>query len=405
MKKLLVSFVLVVLFCLSSSAQGLYKVTFSYYDNPIVYDGLLAWYGPAQPSFMRIRFYEPNLRGYVLVEQSVTFIAAPGGYILAGTNPRFLTPVPQGVGYNADSFLFTRCPNGYFPCVAAADPAKGQIGPVGQFGPLTPLEATNVLPAFGFPIANTTYTAPRSITMHLVVVADTDDPDIGRGDSVDAQGIKREFEIAANAIGIRFNHLIISGSSFSRNAVVNTLNGLDPGSNDIVVFAYTGHGFRYDDDDSDPYPRFYLGKNRQSPDGNNLQASEVFNALKRKGARLNITIVDACNSKVGTRKPRYESGVALKASDAGINGRAVATLFLNSRGNIIVASSSEGEKSRTNSEKGGYFIHSFLEAFKYQTSLVNSSTPSWRTIFSNSKNDAYTASDGNQTAIYYLDEK
>jgi hypothetical protein len=241
--------------------------------------------------------------------------------------------------------------------------------------------------------------------MHLVVVADTDDPDIGRGDSVDAQGIKREFETAANAIGVRFNYTLISGSSFNRGAVVNTLNGLSPGSNDIIVFAYTGHGFRYDDDDTDPYPRFYLGRNRQSPDGNSLQASEVFNALKRKTARLNITIIDACNSEVGTRKPRYETGVALKVSDAGINGKAVATLFLNSRGNIIVAAASKGEKSRTNAETGGYFVHSFLEAFKYQTSLVNSSSPSWRTIISNSKSDAYSASGGSQTAISYVEEK
>jgi len=237
--------------------------------------------------------------------------------------------------------------------------------------------------------------------MHLIVVADTAVSDIGSYDQIDAESIVREFRVAANEIGIRFSPTIVSGGSFSQSVVLSTLNGIMPSSNDIVIFAYSGHGFRLDGD-NDPYPRLNFARDRRDPSGNNLSASEVFNILKRKGARLNITLVDACNDSLDKTKFGYQTGYSLKDSASGISGGAVAKLFLSTRGNIIVAAATKGELAGTDN-KGGYFTRSFLDAFRAETSLAYTSTPSWPSIITNTSNAASSISKRRQNVIYHIE--
>jgi hypothetical protein len=131
--------------------------------------------------------------------------------------------------------------------------------------------------------------------------------------------------------------------------------------------------------------------------------SEVFRILKAKGARLNITLVDACNSNLGENKLRYESEPSLKFAPSAISGRATAALFLRVHANIIMAAASKGEKAGTDAEGGAYFIRSFLEAFRTATSVMNGSDPSWQTIISNARDNAYRLSRGKQTAVSYVE--
>ncbi len=413
MKRLLVSLLIVVLLGGNAAAQGLYKLQF-YDTRGVVYDGLLVWYGPVQPSFVRIRYVDPVSRSSLLVEQQITFVPSPAGFVLRGSNPRFLTPQPTGHAYAPDSFVFAPCFNGFFPCVTAVDEVNQLASPVNEFRLLMPNETATFLQIFSFSTENPSYTSPwttpwpapqptppaatRAATMHLIVVADTEAPDIGRGNEIDAKGLTREFEIAANQSGIAFSPTIIQGSAFSKISVLATLNSLNPGPNDVVVFAFTGHGFRLASD-TDPYPRLDLSRNRQDPAANNLAASEVFQILKGKGARLTITLVDACNSHLSEDKLRRASRPSPKFSPFGISSSAAAALFLDVRANIIVAAASNGERAETDAEKGAYFIRSFLDAFRSETALGNGSKPNWQTIISKARDSAVRLSRGKQTAI------
>ncbi|HSS19602.1 MAG TPA: caspase family protein [Pyrinomonadaceae bacterium] len=394
MKKIALSAVFLVLFSLGIKAQGLYKV--AYQAGPIRYDAILVWYGSGQP-FMRIAFYHPDLQKMVLAQQNVAYLGNAFSGTLIGSNPGFLTPMPAGYHYEADNFVFQRQQNGFFACTGMV--SENLIYPVLEFRPLLQYEVTSaLLQAYGFAAPTAASTSnPSRVTMYLIVVANLDDRDIGA--DIDVAGIVREFRFAANEIGITFNPTTITGDSFSRTNVVNTLNYLKPGSNDIVVFVYSGHGFRYDDD-TDSWPRMAMTRNRQSVDGNSMSEAEIYDALKRKGARLNITLVDACNSRIGRLKPHYDAGVVLRPSDAGISRQAVQTLFLEARGNILMAAAQEGENALANKETGGFFIHSFLDALMYETSIANSGTPSWKTMISNAIEYTSQQTNGRQTAIY-----
>ena len=97
----------------------------------------------------------------------------------------------------------------------------------------------------------------KSSTLHLVLIANTHDPTIGTGCASDETNLKNEFQQVADALGISFKQYIIDGSSFSKENVVTTLNSIDPGNNDIVLFVYRGHGFRWKDQTND-WPRMDL---------------------------------------------------------------------------------------------------------------------------------------------------
>jgi hypothetical protein len=399
MRKLALSIIFVVLFCISSHAQGLYKVV--YHADDTRYDAILVWYGVGQP-YMRIRFYQPTAKKIVLAQQNVSY--NPTGFgtgQLVGNNPIFLTPMPPEYHYYSDNFVFKLLPNGFWACTDLISDNK--IYPVLEFRPMMPYEVTNaLLTDYGFSNQSTTAatTSTSNVTMHLIVVANLDDRSIGA--DVDMEGLEREFRAAADAVGIRFSLTRVTGDYFNRTSVLATIDALKPGSNDVVVFVYTGHGFRYDDD-TESWPRMALTRNRQTVEGNSVSEGEVYNKLKAKGARLNITIVDSCNSKIGMDKPTYGEGVIMKPSDAGISRKGVETLFLKTRGNVLMAAANKGEKALANKQIGGFFIHSFLNAFMYETSIANTSTPGWESMVKSAQSYTYTKTKGQQNAIYYTD--
>ena len=405
MKKFFVTSFLVLLFCLSAYSQGLYYIKYKVPSDTVTYEALLGWYG-GQDSFMRIRYVVPNTNTSVIVQQRISFINLdPNSYTLFGDNPFFVTTAPAGHSYNSDNLIFERMNSGYFACTKTYDRTSKLLGGVLEFRGLSANEIGTFLPYFGFQIPNNTSyqnSSNSNITMNLIVVADIEDSGIGA--DVDATAVKREFEIAANTLGLKTNFITLTNSLFNKDSVVNTINNLKLSPNDIVIFVYSGHGFRYGDD-TDAFPRFYLVRNRQNPDTNNLQAAQVYNMLKSKGAGLNITIVDSCNTEIRSTKPSYDPGVSLKNADGGVSKAALTKLFLNTKGNIIVAAASKGETSVGNSNQGGVFIRSLMNSFRSETSLINSATPTWTNIITKAREQAYLTPrpNGKQTAVYYIE--
>ena len=67
--------------------------------------------------------------------------------------------------------------------------------------------------------------------------------------------------------------------------------------NDIVMFYYSGHGFRYPNDASD-YPRMWLKTGSdENVETNNLRIEEdVYDHIIKMGAGVNIVLSDCCNT-------------------------------------------------------------------------------------------------------------
>ena len=137
--------------------------------------------------------------------------------------------------------------------------------------------------------------------LHLILVANTNDVKIGFSCKADRYNLVNQFKQMATAMKIGYKDYIVEGDNFSKSNVLSTINSVYPGKNDIVIFFYRGHGFRWENQ-YDQWPRLALnsyGGNVTANNSNSLGLQEIKDMLDRKGARLNITLGDCCNNVAG----------------------------------------------------------------------------------------------------------
>lgn len=220
----------------------------------------------------------------------------------------------------------------------------------------------------------------RFTTLHLIVVANTKITDIGAGCRVDEKNVVAEFESITKTMGITLKTYLINGDDFNKTKTQSTLDRLSPKPNDIVVYIYRGHGFRWSDQ-SEPWPQMDLrngnyGKVSQST---SLGLTQAFNTIRNKNARLNIVLADCCNNDIGINR-RTETPLDDLESKGYYDAEKLKKLFLESRGNIISCAASPGEYSWVNTSKGGFYTLSFIESLRAEVSSKNKSEASWESV-------------------------
>jgi hypothetical protein len=222
------------------------------------------------------------------------------------------------------------------------------------------------------------------VTMHLIIAANTAISDIGPSCEQDKKRMVDEMNSVADALGIPMKQYIIDGKNLTKENVSSTLNGLRPGSNDIVIFFYSGHGFRWSNQ-TDPYSNmdFRYNPYTEISTGTCMTVSDVQNIITSKGARLNISLADCCNSDIGVNARSSEKFLTSR-SNPNYDEKKLAKLFLNAKGNIISCAASPGEVSWCNESDGGFFMFSFFQAFHEEVGYL-SDEASWDDIMNNTK--------------------
>ncbi|MEP6676941.1 MAG: caspase family protein [Ferruginibacter sp.] len=232
--------------------------------------------------------------------------------------------------------------------------------------------------------ANVNTVAPvTNAKIHLIMVANTMINDIGVSCKVDEERVMNEFEIFAKELDMSLDKKVIDGNVFSRPAVDAALNDLNPSPNDIVVFIYSGHGFRWADQ-TNQYPSISLkySSYEQVAQSNSYLLEDIYNKIISKGARLNIVLGDCCNSQIGISSRGGDFALSSRTGNNG-NSNKLRQLFLSKKGNMIIAAASPNETSCGNSRDGGYLISSFFQAIGKETSYLNNDTPDWDHVIAN----------------------
>ena len=100
--------------------------------------------------------------------------------------------------------------------------------------------------------------------------------------------LNSEFGGIAKVLGMRYDFNVIRGNSYSKENVSKLIHEFKPNSDDVVIFVYTGHGFRFDDQ-QDYYPNMDLcPTSYDDPTKNYMAVSDVYRELVAKGARLSL---------------------------------------------------------------------------------------------------------------------
>lgn len=212
-------------------------------------------------------------------------------------------------------------------------------------------------------------TPASAATLHAIFVIDTDDKSIGGMVARDLGIVGDEVQRIAQATGLTLADRVYKGRDFTIDNVKNAVNSVAPGPDDVVFFYYSGHGFRTPPKKSD-WPYFFFHSERT------IDFGWVADTLRNKGARLAISLVDACNNVVNVQVREEQKGIPATASKAAAGYK---ELFLGYKGFVTAASSIPGETS-TATGSGSLFTLSFLKALR---SEIAQARPGWKSLMEN----------------------
>ncbi len=232
-------------------------------------------------------------------------------------------------------------------------------------------------------------------TIHLIVTANTEVSDIGQACLVDLNRVKSEFSGVAKALRMSLKTHVIAGENYSKETVSKTVEEVLPDKDDVVVFVYSGHGFRFKDQ-KDYYPCLDLSSSAYDKATENyVMLSDVFKAISEKGARLNIVLSDCCNSEVDQTLPLLKTNSLFSRANTNFDLEKLKFLFQQSGGNVIATAASPGEVSWCGSN-GGFFMLSLIESLRNQISAVSGGKPSWDSLIQNAIEAAALKSSSNK---------
>lgn len=402
---------------MSLHSQSLYEIKFTDKQKN-QYKGFLVFFNESN-AYMRIAYNYNNVYNVVNVSYSSKNGTNSQGTqysMLIGYNPVYITDNKAGLRYNPDYFIWfynnrsqtwgtpyttddsLLNPNNYIvvDSYTKLDPknisdaylreffgnGESQYFSLKRMCGLTPDTDNGTATTDNTSGSNTNNNSYSSTsTLHLVLVANTLDPSIGTGCSTDEKNLRNEFSQVAGALGVSFKEYIIDGSSFSKENVQAELSSLRPASNDIVLFIYRGHGFRWKNQTED-WPRMDLRTSSYTAitDNSSMNLAEVYSALKSKGARLNIILGDCCNSEIDASSVTTSNYLTFQV-DNNSDVSKLKRLFMNSNGIILSSAAQKGEVS-WNTPQGGLYSMSFLQALRENISYLSNDACSWNNIIS-----------------------
>lgn len=255
---------------------------------------------------------------------------------------------------------------------------------------------------------------PRKEKMFLIIVANTNDETIGKSVATDLKNVSETFTKLAKALGIvNVYSIYVNGNDYSKAAVRAALARVEaqkPSSKDIVIFYFSGHGFRLPNQKSDlALLSFRTDENRKRKEvGDYISLEEINARIKKLQPGVSIVLADCCNANIyenpvlGADMIRPRGGNTLGAFNLQSGNK---LFFPTVPLSILIGSTHKGNLSVGHPEIGGYFTHYFLTALQknlwgyYANSFLSvggQSNASWLNIGQEARTNTYWKSKAKQ---------
>ena len=214
----------------------------------------------------------------------------------------------------------------------------------------------------------------RLPTIHLMIVANTHDKEIGVGCKHDMRSIRKLFRNIVRRTPFQLTEYLVAGKKYTQDNIFKTLKSIKPKKLlDVVIFYYTGHGFSYQKDRSKKYPQLDF---RSNPADSNIKVvnahtknlEDIFATIKEKGAGLNFVFGDCCNSTIDYKKLHVRKKKLPENKCILVNQDNCRQLFTNLDAHIISAAAKKGQYAISDKHIGSIYTYSFVKKF---TELLN----------------------------------
>jgi hypothetical protein len=220
----------------------------------------------------------------------------------------------------------------------------------------------------------------EAASLHAIIVADTTDESIGDSTAVDLSKVKRQISTIARHTDLQIHEVVLKGFDVKPAALLDALHSLEFEEDDVVVFYYSGHGFRTESKEGNPWPNLYF-----SLVGEGIDLSYVREVLEEKHPRFLLVMADVCNSFVPDDfAPPLIFKILGDLPDQELVKANYRSLFLETEGTLLISSSTVGEYS-WGTLKGGVFTIAFLQ--NLQAAVKEADHPDWEIILQRSHQD------------------
>jgi hypothetical protein len=383
--RLLICFCLFVATGFNSFSQSVYHLQYNFHSptDSITYHAFLLKFDDGS-GLLRVRYLSPANEDQV-VEMDLEELplmdslgsANPNTLILKTSSPRIIAGSNK-VQFAPPLFIFKYNPvTDYFePKAVSLSETKTELPPgasfIANFMDRAALSKSFMLQYFSededlfrrFATTSTRGLTPteKNIRLHLIAVADTLDKSIGSACSKDLQRMAETFKSLSSYLGIQYSVTPIWGVNFNKKNVETTISKLKPSDSDIVVFYYSGHGFRKQEEKKRfPFMKlktFHTSK--KDVYANSLNIEDIYNKLRLKPARLNLVLGDCCNNDIITTNAVGAKPGKTKSSKVDWSEDNLRTLFLNENPmSILACSAQNGQKASSNNDFGSFFSYFF----------------------------------------------
>lgn len=235
------------------------------------------------------------------------------------------------------------------------------------------------------PATKDIFPSEKKIRIHLLIVADTLDHSIGKSCAKDMARMIETFKDINDYMGMNLNVRTVCGKNYGKQSLVSELKLLKPNPNDIVVFYYTGHGFRQAKDKR-RYPYLDLRKIGQSDYlKESMSLADIYKIIKSKNAKVNLVLSDCCNTYVGAENAQGAKPFKQKSVSTEFNSANIRKLFIPSKPISIIANAADStQKASSNVSFGGFFSYFFKIALNSNCSK-KTEIPTWYQVFNEAK--------------------
>ncbi len=236
----------------------------------------------------------------------------------------------------------------------------------------------------------TNLTGQNSGALHLLISIDDRNEDMREGCRKDAEKASSFFQEVAQNAGMPFQ---LHTLAFDQDQIFNFFQNFTCGSNDVLVFLYSGHGFRNEDDQVIWPLLYYCVNNGQSGPAGDLKNCGVpldwiHKLLISKQPRLSIAVGNSCNNIPDNEEAnKLAEDLKKKDPDPSDSGNLRnMELLTNFSGHIVISGASPGQYSYTNDEDGSYFVNEWVDVLSEGLFYAENPT-SWASMLKKTRDE------------------
>lgn len=227
--------------------------------------------------------------------------------------------------------------------------------------------------------------------LHAILVADTLDATIGEDVKVDLKKMQSAVKEIAKQTDLTLDPIIVTGRETSPSKLLARLDSVTIDADDVVVFFYSGHGYRTPSKGKSPWPNLAFSQSE-----NGVDYAFVAQKLLDRSPRFLLAIADVCNSVIPDElAPTLVRKMIPKPVSLDKIRENYRNLFLYSSGAIVVASSEPGEYSWA-TPNGSLYTLAFLQELSTEVHTVG--TANWLDLLGRVTVDL----EQDQHPVYYI---